>query len=274
MIEHFARKKVKLFSMIIRKWISLEELVLVLEKPYDATISLQNPRLTLSDVYGIWSMMTIYLEACAANRAYKTHLSQKLLQGLESKKYMIFDNPEMDCCLFLDPRFRHVIFSDQEKCEQTKEKIIHLWEQLETLQSNLPTPDEPNSLHFAFDARAELNKLMSAGRSGTQFQPTDQQLCIEDELDLFQPEFLSSEKSVLEFWETQKNSTLYKVAVALYSIPPTQVKIEQNFSSVGHVFSERRYRLSQELLEAILLIHLNDELFKIVKKELIQEISK
>lgn len=260
--------------MMIRKWISLEELVLVLEKPYDATISLQNPRLTLSDVYGIWSMMTIYLEACAANRAYKTQLSQKLLQGLEAKKYMIFDNPEMDCCLFLDPRFRHIISRDQEKCEQTKEKIIHLWEQLETLQSNMPTQDEPNSLHFAFDARAELNKLMGAGCSGTQFQPIDQQLCIEDELDIFQPEFLSSEKSVLEFWENQKKSTLYKVAVAQYSIPPTQVKVEQNFSSVGYVFSERRFRLSQELLEAILLIHLNDELFKIVKKELIQEISK
>lgn len=100
-VEHFAQKKVKLFAMILGKWIILEELILVLEKPYDATISLQNQRLTLSDVYGIWSIMTIHLKACAANRAYKTQLAQKLLRALETKKHMIFENPEMNCCIFV-----------------------------------------------------------------------------------------------------------------------------------------------------------------------------
>lgn len=61
--------------------------------------------------------------------------------------------------------------------------------------------------------------------------------------------------------------------MAVYSLPPTQVKIEQNFSSVGHVFTERRYRLSPEHLEAILLIHLNKELFAAVKQEQLNNVT-
>ena len=117
--------------MMLRKWIILEELILVLEKPYDATISLQNQRLTLSDVYGIWSIMAIHLKACAANGAYKTQLAQKLLRALETKKHMIFENPEMNCCIFLDPRFRHIL--SREKCEEAKTYIIRLWTQLDSL---------------------------------------------------------------------------------------------------------------------------------------------
>lgn len=36
--------------------------------------------------------------------------------------------------------------------------------------------------------------------------------------------------------------------MALYSIPPTQVAIEDDFSVLGHVFTNRRYRLSQEII--------------------------
>lgn len=109
-------------------------------------------------------------------------------------------------------------------------------------------------------------------------QPTQNQLderCIgiEEAIDLFQPDLLPAEKSVLEFWETQKHSLLYDVAMAVYSLPPTQVKIEQNFSSVGHVFTERRFRLSQENLKDILLIHLNKEVFQTVKQEQLNNIT-
>lgn len=270
-VEYFTQKKVKLFAMMLGKWNILEELILVLEKPYDTTISLQNQRLTLSDVYSIWSIMSIHLKACAANAAYKTQLAQKLLRALETKKHMIFDNPEMDCCIFLDPRFRHVL--TREKQEQAKTYITRLYTQLNSLQDSNKSTNESNGLQLTFDARAELNKLMSAGLGVNATQIGDnQRMSIEDALEMFQPNFILSENSVLDFWETQKNSILYDVANALYSIPPTQVKIEQNFSSVGYVFTDRRYHLSQEMLEAILLIHLNGPLFQMVKKERLDEI--
>lgn len=97
-------------------------------------------------------------------------------------------------------------------------------------------------------------------------------MSVEMALDLFQPEHLPSEKSVLEYWDTQKNSLLYDVAMAIYTIPPTQVMIERNFSSVSHIFSERRYNLSQERLENILLIHFNRDIFFDIKQQKISKI--
>lgn len=122
-----------------------------------------------------------------------------------------------------------------------------------------------SEFHVSFDEQAELNRLMSQGECSTNQQ--NQNFPIEDTIQLLQPPLLPSENSVIEFWETQKQSLLYNLAMAVLSIPPTQVKIEQNFSSVGHVFTERRFKLSEERLKDILLIHLNKDVFKLVKEE-------
>lgn len=103
---------------------------------------------------------------------------------------------------------------------------------------------------------------------------SDRHLDIGEAIDLFQPEFMPVDKSVLEYWETQKQTPLYDLAMAVYSIPPTQVQIERDFSSLGHIFTERRYRLSQERLEQILLIYFNKDLFYVVKNEELSNILK
>lgn len=99
------------------------------------------------------------------------------------------------------------------------------------------------------------------------------QLGIEETLDLFQPSFLPGDANILDFWESQKGSSLYDVALAIFSISPTQVQVERDFSSLGHIFTERRHRLAEDLLEAIMLINLNKEIFYTVKQEQLKNIS-
>lgn len=273
-VEYFAEKKVKLFEMALKKWKILQELVRVLRIPYDATIALQNPFITLSDVYGIWTKMTLRLGACAAKDAFKTGLPQKLITALNDKEKFIFDTPEMESCLFLDPRFRTVILNNRDKCNRAKEYLLSLWSRINSLPqlngSKNVSSNGSSEFHVSFDEQAELNRMMSRGECSTTQQLNRQNqngLGIEDIIALFQPERLPSENSLLEFWQTQKQSPLYNLAMAVFSIPPTQAKIEQNFSSVGHVFTERRFKLSQERLKDILLIHLNKDVFKLVKEE-------
>lgn len=268
-VEYFANNKVKLFEMALKKWKILQEFVRVLRIPYDATIALQSPFITLSEVYGIWTKMTLRLGACAAKNVFKTGLSQKLIAALNAKKESIFNTPEMEGCLFLDPRFRTVILNNRDKYDRAKEFLLSLWSRINSLpQSNASKNMSSNGsseFHVSFDEQAELNRLMSQGECSTNQQ--NQNFPIEDTIQLFQPPLLPSENSVIEFWETQKQSPLYNLAMAVLSIPPTQVKIEQNFSSVGHVFTERRFKLSEERLKDILLINLNKDVFKLVKEE-------
>lgn len=123
-------KKVLLFKIILYKWKTLKELILVLKIPHDATIALQNANLTLSDVFGIWTKMKLHLRAFCKKESYKTKLSQNLVDCLEGRYDTIFNNPIMECCLFLDPRFRSVILKNREAVERVKANFLELHRRL------------------------------------------------------------------------------------------------------------------------------------------------
>lgn len=257
------------------KWKTLKELIHVLDVTYNATIALQNPCITLSDVYGLWEKMRIRLEAYAAKSTFKTKLSQNLIQFLQVRYPSVFDNAQMKCALLLDPRFRRVIKRDRNEYELAKSTLVKLYHRLKGLQPSQSTTQISNAssdFNVSVDEESELNKLMAQGQAT--HNNSDRHLDIGEAIDLFQPEFMPVDKSVLEYWETQKQTLLYDLAMAVYSIPPTQVQIERDFSSLGHIFTERRYRLSQERLEQILLIYFNKDLFYVVKNEELSNILK
>lgn len=112
--------------MMLEKWKTLQEMTRVLRIPYEATVKLQNPFITLSDAYAIWTKMTLHLEACAARDAYKTGLSQWLITALNERKTPIFDTAEMECCLFLDPRLRRIVLTNGEPSERVNEYLVNL----------------------------------------------------------------------------------------------------------------------------------------------------
>lgn len=88
---------------------------------------------------------------------------------------------------------------------------------------------------------------------------------------------LQSEDSVHTFWESKKTEfrVLYEVANVIYAIPPTQASVERNFSALKYMLTDKRYNLKQDLLEALLLIHLNREKFnEIQTNEIYNEYSK
>lgn len=92
---------------------------------------------------------------------------------------------------------------------------------------------------------------------------------IETAIISFQPDPLPLDGSVLEYWESVKDTEneLYQLAMAIFSVPPTEVQIERDFSSLKYIFSDRRDNLKQSRLEDILLIHLNKDLFYKVNAE-------
>lgn len=253
--------------MTLNKWKTLQELTRVLRVPYEGTIALQNQCITLSDVFGIWKKMEIRLKAYASAPAFKTQLSQELVKALHARKQPIFNTPEMQSCILLDPRFRSVVLRDTNAFECAKEYLINIWTRIQATKVNKDGSSNASSeFHVSIDEQFELNKMMQGDAMRSQ------NLSIEQAIDDFQPDLLPSEKNVLEFWQTQKDSFLYDVAMAVLSIPPTQVNIEQHFSSVGHIFTERRFQLAPERLRDILMIHLNKDVFNSVKQEQLQNI--
>lgn len=99
---------------------------------------------------------------------------------------------------------------------------------------------------------------------------------IEMVIDLFQPAVsMALDSSVLGFWESMKEteSQLYQLAMVVYSVPPTEVQVERDFSGLKFIFTERRCNLKQYRLEDILLIHFNADLFYEVNADQLNEIK-
>lgn len=139
-------------------------MVYVLKIPYNATVALQNPNILLSDVFGIWTKMQLHLEACAEQSIYKTKMSNYLLTALNARKDTIFRNSQMECCLFLDPRFCGHILNDNDATKRAKTNLVNIWRRINFLEQTNNSVNEAHALsdfHFSFDEDMELNKLLS-----------------------------------------------------------------------------------------------------------------
>lgn len=276
-IEKYADKQHKQCKLLIQKWQILREIVYVLQIPLRATVAVQRHDLTLSDVFGVWKIMELHLAACKNKSNYKTSLAKYLCETVEGKKDVIYSNPFMTCAIFLDPRFRNQITSNENKCEEAKRSLSDLWNRI-NYGNEREEPENPNAssdLSFDFDAEAELNTYLHGNSTGSDLIAPNH-INIDLILDLFQPEILASKNSILEYWENAKTThpELYKLAMLVYSVPPTEVTIERDFSHLNHVFNNKRGALNSARLNDIMIMNLNKEMFhKIKGAELRDEIA-
>lgn len=78
---------------------------------------------------------------------------------------------------------------------------------------------------------------------------------------------------LLKYWEgnQKQHPELYKLAKVIYSVSPTEVQIERDFSKLNFVFSDRRCQLTKERFQDIMIIHINPDLFETVANEALDE---
>lgn len=180
--------------------------------------------------------------------------------------------------LYLDPRYR--ISISNEKAIEARAMLTKIWRRLQVLKSSPSIHNQSNisvqscdSFDFEFDEHKAVMqhlKLDEIGQNTLDPQCTD----IETIIESFQPLPISLDSSILEYWESVKDcqNQLYELAMAVFSVPPSEVQIERDFSSLKFIFTDRRCNLTQARLEAILIIHLNKDLFYQVVQEQVNEI--
>lgn len=271
-VEHLQTKN-NWCRLLLQKWNILKEIHYVLKIPYDATIALQKKTLTLSDAYEIWLKMTLHLKALVSRRSFTTDFPKRLLVALQSREDAIFNNPLMTCALFLDPRFNSQIVKDSVKVDQATRDLVKIWHRINsnsTESQNIGDTTVNTDSSFEFDS----NRAMEEFLTNNQNLAMQQNACdIQHLLEAFNPEYLPPQTSVLKYWELLKEQQieLYKIAMVVYSVPPTEVQIERDFSRLNFVFGDLRCNLTEERLEDIMFIHLNDEVFYKVKDQELKE---
>lgn len=185
----------------------------------------------------------------------------------------------MSSAIFLDPRSRNQI--DEQQTAEAKETIKKVWRRMLIIDSDDTTPtvnannvsNGSSDFSFEYDPQAELDSfIFGDGSNKHNTDPSAED--IDFILDNYNPEPIKSREDIFQYWESRKNDekVLYKLAMAILSIPATEVQIERDFSNLNFIFSDRRCRLEHERLEDIMVINLNKELFEEVKEEELQEL--
>lgn len=252
-------KEFEEFRLLVKKWAVLKELIRILAIPYEATVELQRRDLTLSDTYGVWIKMELHLQN-RQKKSSKSGLEGKLLNALKKHKDTIFRNPLMKAAMFLDPRFRQRITRSSEDTEEAKEVLLALSRRLTVLSEDQAAEmNQSNESDDSFDTQKAYD----------QYCKTDNCCNIESDieacLDVFDPPTMPINSSVLNYWHTtfdkEHSPMLFDIAMAIFAVPPTEVDIERDFSTLHFVLSELRCNLSQQTLEDISTINLNRELY-------------
>lgn len=290
-MEHFAEEHLSC-RLLLQKWSTLTEMEMVLQIPYKATIALQEKELSLSDVYGIWLNMQVHLRLLM--KKCKTSFAKCLKECIVMRKKTIFENPVTSAAVYLDPRYRTEILRKEEQRNQAIEFLTNLHNRIQNIKTiaapveneqvnNVSALLEECNVSIDFNDPKQLQKYLNrssaSSLSDNSFDLPEQRdigFDIRLMIELFQPEKvdLRKDKTIVQIWEDLKteNPHLYELATVIYAVPPTEVEMERNFSSLEFILTPRRGNLYAENLEDILLLHLNSDLFLTIKDEMLANI--
>lgn len=221
--------------------------------------------------------MQLHLDACSKKSSFKSGLAKHLLSAAKNRNSSIFDNPLMVSALYLDPRFHTSITKNEEKMAAAKETLLKIWRRLIVLRGAATQPTTPDgnvsntsdNMNFSFDENSALAAYLHNDQQTDQSNHTQGSDDIELLIDSFQLEATNLNTNPIKYWESMKTAhpQLYDLATTIFSIPPTEVKIERNFSQLDFIFTKRRGNLCNKRLEDIFTIHLNRDLFYEVNNE-------
>lgn len=199
-----------------------------------------------------------------------------MLKSIQKRERQLLDNNLMKCAMILDPRFYDEL--EGEQAMQTKQILVRIWNLMKLLRKEEVNGTNTMNQNANMDSNTDIfrNYMKNKGKhrqSVLESTTTNDEFL--DSIDLFierentEDCTFDDSWSILKFWESKKKShpLLYEVAMVIFAIAPTQVTIERLFSVFAHIFNDHRISLFQPLLEDILIICLNQDLFEEVNTE-------
>lgn len=254
----------KICKLVMQKWEALKEIVSCLKVLYQATIVIQKEDFKLSDFYATW----IYIDVKLKKNLQKqniTNLSKHLIEMLEKRKPQIIMNPAVISALALDPRFCYKLDDIQKEIAITN--LLNLWNRLkhDTLSAESLTLNDTNNSSDEDITIGDTTILSNfIKRLESQKSTVIQTFEIREALSSFMTrEHEVPNGTILDFWLLKKNEypELYELAEIIMAISPTQAVVERAFSALSYTFNSRRNSLSEQMIDDILLISLNKDLF-------------
>ncbi|XP_049302982.1 uncharacterized protein LOC115065771 [Bactrocera dorsalis] len=240
-------------------WDFMDSYVTIMAPLQKTIVQFQQEQLHYGNFYALWlvcklSTNQIVTTSTSSKDSIIYTIGEMLIESMETRTKKLVSNVGFDACLYLDPRFQHILDGSQ------KQRAIHflktLWAQIKIhspIQNLSITNSKTSDTEHRESTLDLLDDFLSIGVVPN--ESTD----VHRKIEMLKLPYMKSSTNVLNFWKERKSSDpeLYALSKIVFAIPPTQVTIERAFSSLKLVLSDNRNRLSHHTLENILLVRLN-----------------
>lgn len=259
----------KVCEYLLCEYGKIEHIHRILKPLYQATIVLQRNDFTMSDFFATWSQLE-HLMQKLAKKYHDNNLATSLLECMAKRKQTLIDNPTMTCALALDPRFCAELTGE---CKiKAINILLNLWRRVQSVFGE--KEDLSGSSGSDMDISIQNTTILKRFNR-------DEQKCNKNPLstNVFEmsdkiSHFISQKHdmpdgTIFDFWAQHRDKfpELHYLALVVFAIGPTQVVVERAFSTLSHVFSIKRCQLNEHLLNDILIISLNEDLFHQINDE-------
>lgn len=254
-----------------QQWQNLQELRDVLKPVSALTTRLQHEQLDVTQFVALWRSMF----ELDRQKLQGSNKAAKLRKCLEIREKPVFENPLIQCGIFLDKRFNLTL--SQQEVNSAKAFILQVWKKQkilagEDINEAVPQMTVDPFTETDLSSVSDHFELHMAGldRSNHSTQ-TSQSLRINKDQSILETELLAFESlprlpvnsNILEFWKIQKSFPVLKnIAFDIISVPVTEVSVERMFSHLNFILNAYRSSLKADLLEDILLLRMNEKFLK------------
>lgn len=237
-------------------WDNIDKILPVFQMFSEKMKHLQRENLTMVEAYGQWMDLTLRVQQLPKNE-----FIEKVDYFLGERKKMIY-NEVMLSALFLDLRFQLLLNNNEKDIAIEHLRKLCIKMKLSTnVNDESSGQRELNSTSAnSISAFAEyLNQIEIETACNSQLKT------INDEIDSFgRLARFDMNVSIDHIWSRHhaNHPILYQLFKIISSVPPTEVTIERNFSKLKHCITRLRCRLTNEEVERIMFLALNDSFFK------------
>lgn len=264
------------------EWIVLAEICEIMQPAYEIMKKMQTTAYSLSDFYGAWLLIKISSIQYQKKPNRVTNLAEELERQMTTIEPKLFLNPLLLCAIFLDPRYGKKLNTTQQLV--ARNTLVDVQNFIKRLDKQLIENIANNNLSESryCDLEAALNEYLDADTPSLPnpddvFLLDDDAIALETEIMEFSKEsrVTNLKMDILKYWETKKSKypMLYKISNHIMAVPSSQTSLERAFSTFAYIFNNLRTRLDPELLQQILLIRNNPDIFKQVVLEELAKIQ-
>lgn len=256
-------KKIDSYLLSESEWTAVERLVSILKPFYNCTIKLQSENCTLSDFYGYWLSISHKLTTIT----HYPDFIEKLKNQMNDYQNRLLDNPVLISAVYLHPRYQRSL--PREKRQIAVLFLSGLYRKAISFESEENTVNDQQPDADIDESFIEFLESLGCDGAGNE-RTTQSESEIRNHLDIntllknFNGIQVNLGVAVLDFWKMNKTTRpeLFKLAQIIFAVPPTQTSVERAFSVFAIIFTPRRNQLGDRVLQDILLVRLNSDMFE------------